>query len=51
MKTLVRFALVLALTLGIAAEALACVLNGRDYPPGTVFGDRVCGADGRWQPR
>jgi hypothetical protein len=52
MKRLFQTLAVIALSTALAAPALAnCSFNGRSYPAGTVVGDRVCGADGRWQQR
>ena len=33
----------------LVAPSFACMFNGKDYPPGSVIGDRVCQADGTWR--
>ena len=39
----------LLLCMACMSSAFACKFNGRDYPPGSVIGDRVCQADGTWR--
>jgi hypothetical protein len=52
MKRLLQILSIVALTIACAAPALAnCSFNGKSYPTGTVAGDRVCSADGRWVQR
>lgn len=52
MKRLLQTLSIVLLTIACAAPALAdCSFNGKSYPTGTVVGDRVCGADGRWARR
>ena len=47
---LVRLSLLaLSLFTALTASASACVFNGKNYPSGSVIGDRVCQADGTWQ--
>ena len=49
MKRAVPLLLALILFTACASSAFACKFDGKDYPPGSVIGDRVCQADGTWR--
>ena len=49
MKRTCPLLLVLILFAACVAPSFACKFDGKDYPPGSVIGDRVCQADGTWR--
>jgi hypothetical protein len=49
MKRIRPLLLVLILFAAYITPSFACKFEGKEYPPGSIIGDRVCQADGTWR--